>query len=92
MICGCTAGLVCPPAMNALTMDKFNRAGSLVVRVTVTPPTGAAVERLIGKATWTPNPTVALTGSTIFPRFTAVIVTVTGTLLLKKSLTINCAT
>src|SRR5438445_1303486 len=42
-------------------------AMSLLASATVTPPTGAAVPRLIGKATVCPNPKVRLTGRTMPP-------------------------
>ena len=92
MICGGAAGVVAPSAITTLLEEKFSRVASLVVSNIVTPPTGAADDRLTGNGTCDPKSTVAIAGSTVVPRLAAVIVTVTGTLLLKKSLTINWTT
>ena len=78
--------------MNTLLEEKFSRVASLVVSNIVTPPTGAADDRLTANGTWDPKSTVVIAGSTVVPRLAAVIVTVTGTLLLKKSLTISWTT
>jgi len=56
-------------------------AESPLLSVTVRPPAGAAVERVIGNATDCPTPTVSPVGSVIVPGATTVTFAVAGTTL-----------
>ena len=78
--------------MNTLAGDMLTRDGSLLNRAIVTPPGGAAADRLTGNEDVPPKLTVALAGSTTLPRLVTEMVTVAGALAVKISLTINCTT
>src|SRR5262249_34011543 len=62
--CGAEEGVVAPAAIRMFGGLIVSLEVSLLVRATTTPPAGAAVDRLNGKATVWPTPTIAL-GNTI---------------------------
>jgi hypothetical protein len=62
--CGAVAGLVAPPAMNTLEVTVTFEV-SLVVSTTVTPPDGAAEDRLNAKLADCPTPTMTFAGRLI---------------------------
>jgi hypothetical protein len=60
--CGCVAGVVAPGAMETLgvtvTLER-----SLLSRVTITPPAGAACDRVTANVADCPSPTVVVAGT-----------------------------
>ena len=60
---GCTAGVVCPAAIRTDVAESVSLDESLLVRVTVTPPAGAADGNEIGNDTVWPSPTLVIAGS-----------------------------
>src|SRR5215472_16258189 len=65
--CGCVAGVVCPAAILTLAGDTVTLVVSLLLSVTVTPPAGAAVPRVIAKAADCPGATTTLEGKVMVP-------------------------
>ncbi len=51
VICGGAAGAVAPAAMNTMAGAIVTFDGSLLVKVTVTPPPGAGADKVTGNGT-----------------------------------------
>jgi hypothetical protein len=62
--CGCVAGVVLPAAINTLA-GIVTLVVSLLARLTVTPPAGAACVRVTAKVADRPSPTVVVAGTLI---------------------------
>ncbi len=62
--CGCTAGVVAPAAIDTLA-GTVTLDGSLLSRVTVTPPAGAGTDKVTANAADCPSPTAVLAGTLI---------------------------
>lgn len=56
--CGCVAGVVAPVATKTLATERVAFDASLFVRLTVTPPAGAAWAKVTASVADRPNPTV----------------------------------
>jgi hypothetical protein len=84
--CGCDDGAVAPPAMNTLVGLTRTVVDLLLVSVRVTPPDGAGVPSLTGKATVWPRGVVT-TGSVMDPG--AITVTFTVLSVMPGALTRN---
>ena len=67
LICGCVSGVVLPAAIVTLAGETVARLVSLLLRVIVTPPGGAAVPRDTGKVADCPGATDTLAGRLIVP-------------------------
>ena len=67
LTCGCVDGVVCPAAMLTLVGDTVTFVVSLLLRVTVTPPAGAAVPSVTANCADWLGPTVMPEGSVIVP-------------------------
>jgi hypothetical protein len=65
--CGCVAGVVAPAAMKTLAVDNVTLDVSLLARFTVTPPVGAASDRLTLKVADCPRFMVVLAGTMTEP-------------------------
>ena len=74
--CGCAAGVVCPAATVTLAGEIVTLVVSLLLKLTVTPPAGAAVPRVTAKAADWVGPTVTPDGSVMVPGATTVTLAV----------------
>jgi hypothetical protein len=76
VIVGCVDGVVDPAAMVTVAGEIVSVAGSVLLRVTVVPPVGAADDRLIGNVTVCKFPTEAEAGRFTVPALATVTVAV----------------
>jgi hypothetical protein len=67
LTCGCVAGVVCPAAILTVAGDTVTFVVSLLLSVTVTPPDGAGVPKVMVNAVDWPGPTAMPVGRLIVP-------------------------
>jgi hypothetical protein len=70
LICGCVPGVLAPAAIKTLVGDIVTFDGSLLPKLTVTPPAAAGVGRLTGKESVCPGDTLTPAGRIIDPALT----------------------
>jgi hypothetical protein len=84
LICGCTAGAIWPAAMATLDGVTVTFEESLEDSVTVTPPAGAAADRVTVNGVDWPSPTVALVGRRTCPKGMTVTLAVVSAMFGKR--------
>ena len=77
---GCVEGVVCPAAMVTLAGETATLEESALASETVTPPAGAADDRVTARAADCPSPTVTPDCRVIDPKVTTVMVAVVSTM------------